>query len=124
MTAHLTMYEVRVEVEKQGSQRHREISFFRNMRVEKKLLYINVGDKVVKMFHQDARTPEQASKKCEKYGRVISVRKADVGKMNGNLANLRLEQLPILTNAIAMDEMIWRRRNNRIKYRGRDKIGD
>lgn len=129
MNTPMRTFEVRVEVERKGSERYQEISWFRNVRTSKKPVYMRVGDKVVKMFHKDARTPEQAMEKCKKYGHPISVRKADVLKMGGNL-----EKLPLLQelnqpynpygSAIAMDEMIWKKRNKRIKNREKDRGKD
>lgn len=82
-----------------------------------------VQDETVKMFHKDARTGDQAMKRCEKYGRPISVRKADIVKMIGDMGNLKLDEMFVnpYENAIAMDEFVWKKRNIRIKNRGRDK---
>lgn len=110
MSATLTTFEVRVEV-KQGSKHYQSF------------LGMYVQDKTVKMFHKDARTREQAIQKCEKYGRPLSARKLDVEKIDGSMVNLNLEEIMInpWENALAMDEMIWRKRNVRIQSRQKDK---
>jgi hypothetical protein len=121
----MTTFEVRVEVERKGSERYREISWFGNIHIRKPF-YMYVGNKVTKMFHKDARTPEQAMKKCEKYGRPLSVRKADVSRMDGNMENLPLLQELYqpdnpYKNAVAMDELIWRKRVKRLDNRKKDR---
>ena len=118
----LDTYEVRVEVEKSGSEKFHEISWLDNLSARRKPLYVRTGDKIVKMFHKEARNPEQACRKCEKLGHVIGARKVNIEKLNGDLSHLKLERAPILKNAIVMDEMIWKKRNVRIKNRDRDKF--
>ena len=115
MSTHLTKFEVRVKV-KDGIKHY---SSFLGMFVQ---------SETIKMFHRDARTGGQAMKRCEKYGRPISVRKADVSKMLGNMENLRLEQAPYsdgnpYESAIAMDEFIWNKkeRKKRIQSQEKDK---
>ena len=110
MNSTLTTFEVRVEV-KQGSKHYQPF------------LGMYVQNKTVKMFHKDARTREQAIQKCEKYGRPLSARKLDVEKIDGSMVNLNLEEIMInpWENALAMDEMIWRKRNVRIQSRQKDK---
>lgn len=110
MSNTLTTFEVKVKVK--NSAKH--YSSFLGMHVQ---------DEIIKMFHRDARTGEQAMKGCEKHGRPISVRKADISKMQGNPENLKLDEMFVnpYENAIAMDEMIWKKRNTRIKNRGKDK---
>jgi len=131
----LTTYEVRVEVEKKGTERCREINYYSGERLEHKKVqekpfatiassyWVRTADKVVKMFHKDARTRKQAMQKCEKHGRPISARKINIEKIDGNIANLNLEELMVnpYENAVAMDEFVWRKRNIRIKHRQRDK---
>jgi len=121
MSAHVTTFEVRVEVGKRGTERCRPISYCGSERTKSKSLWVFVADKIVKMFHIEARTSEQARRKAKKYGRPISVRKADIASMVGCSENLSLELPPIYDNAVAMDEMIWLKRNNRIKNRTKDK---
>jgi hypothetical protein len=115
MSANVTTYEVRVKV-----------------RSNKPVGYLNIRgcyhyDEVIKMFHKIARTPHQALNKCKKYGIPISVKKVDVQIMHKNF-----EELPLLNkvymedtqykNAMAMDEMIWEKRNKRIDNKYKDKI--
>lgn len=81
---------------------------------------------IIKMFHKLARTPEQAVKKCRKYGRPLSARKVKTEVMHKNF-----EELPLLNsvygvnspfdNAIAMDEMLWNKRNKRRNNMHKDK---
>lgn len=118
MGNNIRTYEVRVEVEKKGS------SHF-SSHVGK-----HIQNKIIKMFHVDARTHEQAMQKVEKRGRPISARKVNVEEMGINIENLLLREPYGAKNpypdAIAMDEMVWRKKNKRaerIGYRGKDREG-
>ena len=98
------------------------------MKIYSSLLGMFVQEEITKMFHRDARTGNQAMRMCEKYGRPVSARKADVTKMLGNMENLSLEQEPYndgnpYESAIAMDEFIWNKKNRkkRIQNQGKDK---
>lgn len=110
MSVKLTTYEVDVEV-RRGNKHYQPF------------LGIYVHEKTVKMFHKDARTPEQAMQKCEKYGRPLRVRKMDVQKIDGDIGRLNLEEMIAnpYEDAVAMDEMVWRKRKDRIKNKGKDK---
>lgn len=82
-----------------------------------------VKNEIIKMFHLEAKSTKQAMKKAEKYGRPISARKTNMEKIQWNIEHLKLDQ-PLLnpySNAIAMDEMIWKKKNNRIKNHTKDK---
>jgi len=109
-------FEAKVEVKKKGS---RHFSSLVGMYIE---------NKITKMFHVDARTPEQAMRKVEKYGRLLSVRKVDTEKMRGNIEMclMRDKVENPYPNAVAMDEFVWKRkgkRDERIESRERDKDG-
>lgn len=107
MSAILTMYEIRVRVKTspypKGYNCKNGCYFY---------------DEIIKTFHKEAKTPEQAKARCKEYGRPISVRKVDVSTMHKDF-----EKLPLLNgvyqdgnpyeHAIAMDEMIWEKRNKR-----------
>jgi len=86
-------------------------------------------NKAIKMLHIDARTPEQAREKAKKHGDVVSCRKADVSKMLGDIEHLKLDQTTAYNlgnpykDAVAMDEMIWQKRNNRRNNLHKDKKG-
>lgn len=105
MGNNIQTFEVRVEVERKGSMHFSShVSAY-------------ITNKITKMFHIDARTQEQARRKAEKHGRPISVRKADIGKMSFNIETMLQRQpygvsSPYL-NAVAMDEMIWRKKGGR-----------
>lgn len=79
--------------------------------------------------HTEASSPSQAKKKALKYGQVVSVRKVDYTKIFGDIEKLDLNQPPLIeyvenspyTTAVAMDEMIWQKRNKRLKNKGKDK---
>jgi len=84
----------------------------------------------VKMFHIDARTPEQAGEKAKRYGRPLTIRKADITKMYGDITRLKLDQKPLVdmyqqgspySSAIAMDEMIWQKKNRKKRVKNREK---
>jgi len=104
----ITTFEVRVNVKKDGARRYQSF------------LAMHIQDEVTKVFHIDARTPEQAKKKAKKHGHPISVRKADVFKMVGNIEKIRLDLVNPYPDAVAMDEMIWKKKK-RIKNREKDK---
>jgi hypothetical protein len=110
-------FEVRVEVKKKGS---RHFSSHIGM-------YIDYGQ--VRMFHiEDVKTHEQAIRRASKYGHVLSCRKVDEDKMRGNPQKFLLpyganNPYP---NAIAMDEMIWKKkgqRAERLENQKKDKGG-
>jgi hypothetical protein len=87
-----------------------------------------IDEATVEMFHIDARTSEQACEKAEKYGRPLGARKANIDKIRGNPEYLKLDNPPDVlqvgdNRAIAMDEMIWLKRNKRRKNLGKDKKG-
>lgn len=114
MSANVTAYEVRVKVrgKKPREYNSRHGCF--------------IYDEVIKMFHKFARTPQQAMNKCRKYGTPVSAHKVNVQVMHKDF-----EQLPILNSvyvdgnpynsALAMDELIWQKRNKRRENMHRDK---
>jgi len=81
------------------------------------------------MKHVQAKDHKSAKIKGKRYGHVVSVRKADITHIFGNIENLELNQMPLVEyvkgshyeSAIAMDEMIWNKRNKRIKNKEKDK---
>ena len=103
-------YEVRVLVKKKGSL---HFSSHVGMYIE---------ETITRMFHINARTPNQAGTRAEKYGRPISVRKVDIEKMSGDIEKLMLPEVFGANNpypdAIAMDEMVWKQKSKRIQRRG------
>ncbi len=105
----MPIFEVRVLVKKKGS---RHFSSHIGKYIE---------ETVTKMFHIDAKTPNKAGVRAEKYGRPLSVRKADVERMGGNIENLLLPEVygadNPYPNAIAMDGMIWKQKNKRVERR-------
>jgi hypothetical protein len=106
-------FEVRVAVRQKGS---RHFSAHVGMFIEAQ---------VTKMFHKDARTGEQAMKMCEKYGRPLSFHKVDGERMRGNAERfIMAEPKNPYPNAIAMDEFVWKKkeqRSERIVNRSKDK---
>ena len=81
-----------------------------------------------KTMHKEASSHHQAFVKAKKYGQVLSIRKVDFTQIFGNIENLDLHQPPLIeqvegspySTAVAMDEMIWQKRNKRIKNRDKD----
>jgi hypothetical protein len=70
------------------------------------------------MYHIDARTHDQAREKAKKYGEPVSVQKADPYEMFGDIEKLPIQNEVYMNgnpynNAVAMDEMIWQKRNKR-----------
>jgi hypothetical protein len=86
-----------------------------------------ISHDVVKMFHVQRRTPEQAVEVGRKYGEVLTCRKVNRDKVLGSAENIRLEPQNIYVpevqynSALAMDEMIWKKRNIRRNNIQRDK---
>ncbi len=102
MGSNAQTFEVRVVVRKKGSM---HFSSHVGMYIE---------ENMTKMYHIDARTHEQAIRKAEKYGRPLGCRKVNTEKIMGD--GLRLEAYGVnnpYPNAVAMDEMIWKRKNKR-----------
>lgn len=118
MSHNVKLFEARVKVKRKGSLHFSEH------------VGEHIENTVAKMFHIEARTQEQARKKAEKYGRPVSVRKVNKDKVGRSTENMLLRVSEGLFNpypdAIAMDEMIWRRkerRAERINDRVKDKEG-
>jgi len=84
-----------------------------------------------KMFHIEARDHDQAFERGKKYGRPLSVRKFQHERVAGDIEHLKLDQKPygsgnIFQNAMAMDDMIWKKkgkRNERIEANKKDRAG-
>lgn len=112
MSANIATFEVRVKVKSGTSKEY-------NSELGKW-----VYDEMVRMFHKDARTGIQAMEKCRKYGIPLSARKVDTVAMHGDFEKFPINNNLYLnnSNAVAMDEMIWRRRNVRRDNLHRDKI--
>jgi predicted aconitase len=81
---------------------------------------------MVRMYHIDARTNEQAREKAKKYGEPIRVQKAKTEDMFGEFELLPLRN-DVYQNgnpydsAVALDEMIWLKRNKRRNNMYKDK---
>lgn len=100
-------YEVKVEVIKRGSM-HFSSHVGR---------YIE--SKITKTFHIESNKQDGAKRKAEKHGRVISCRKVSASDIMERMAVIT-ESQPLglqMTNpypdAIAMDDFIWKKKNNR-----------
>ena len=84
----------------------------------------------LKMFHFLDVSRKRAKAMASKKGHVVSVRKVDYTNVFGNIENLNLDLPPLVEyvtdspyeSAIAMDEMIFNKRNNRLKNKGKDKV--
>ena len=114
MSTNTTTYEVRVKV--------------RGAPIEYYARYGRVIYKdIIKMLHFNVRTPKQATDRACKYGEVLSCRKVDKDSMIGNIEKIQLEPQDVYAmgnpynNALAMDEMIWNKRNNRRNNLHKDK---
>lgn len=80
------------------------------------------------VVHIERRTHKQARKAAKKYGRPISVQKMDVVDVIGHIENLNIQNEVYCDpnpypSAIAMDEMIFNKRNKRRANMHRDKNG-
>ncbi len=70
-----------------------------------------IENTMVKMFHKKAKSGQQAMRKCEKYGRPLSVRKVQPTDLSA-IEHLQLRQNPY-PDAIAMGKFIWRKKGQR-----------
>ena len=114
--SNITTFEVCVEVKKHGTN---HFSHYMGM---------YLSDQITKLFHFDRRTPEQAIKAGQKYGRVLSCHKVNVDKMRGDASMFmpKYGENNPYPNAIAMDELIFMRkapRVERIQNKVKDKKG-
>ena len=101
----LETFEVRVEVIRNNSKHYEIVPYLKGMWV---------FDKIIKMFHVDAKDGKTAMRICEKHGRPLTSRK--VKDRDGAIEHLQLFQEHIeipYENAIAMDDMIWRKKKKR-----------
>jgi hypothetical protein len=80
------------------------------------------------MFHIEARTRQQAIEKAKKHkGRILSCRKVDVSPALTSIEHIPLDNFNIydavnpFKNAVAMDEMVWKKRNKRRANLQKDK---
>jgi hypothetical protein len=78
--------------------------------------------KIRKMYHIPARNQNHAWKKAQKYGTPKSCHKIDAVSALSNIENIKLDQEPIISklnpylNAIAMDELIWKKKKSKKQH--------
>lgn len=76
-----------------------------------------VEDKIVKIFHVWARTPEQACQRAKKYGRPLSARKMQIDELYAKIELLPLKNEPSVyenyINPLGLDEMLWLNRGRK-----------
>lgn len=60
-------------------------------------------------YRVEAKDGERARQIVGKHGIVVSVKKVDIGELLARIEHLPLDQAPF-SPAIAMDEMVWKRR--------------
>ena len=114
MSANVTTFEVRVRVKGQPLAYHDYHGEYKY-------------NKILKMLHIVRRTSNQAIVAARKYGEVVSCRKVDIGAMVGNIEHIKLDQATVYDSgnpyktAVAMDEMVWNKRNKRINNVYKDK---
>ncbi len=70
-----------------------------------------IENTMVKMFHKEAKSCQQAMQKCEKYGRPLSARKVQPADLSA-IEHLQLRQNPY-PDAIALSKFIWRKKEKR-----------
>ena len=116
MGANLTTFEVRVRIT--GGLPIRYLDNYGQ----------NQYPKEIKMFHVEARTSKQAINIKKKLGEIVSCRKTQVDRIVGNIESLPLNQDTMYSlgnpyeDAVAMNDMIWKKRNKRRKNIHKDKI--
>ena len=111
MSANMLTYEVRVIIRDENSQYYR-------CDIGK-----TVKREIVKMFHIEARTIDQAFNRANKYGRPISAKKismentlASIEAKDANGDYLILKDLKIpYKNAVDMGYFIWNKKKNKVK---------
>jgi hypothetical protein len=107
-----TLFEVEVIVET-GNKEYKPLSWYGKAEWTR--------NKFRKMYHIYARNHSHAWKKAQKYGTPKSCYKVDVISGLANIENIKLDQEPMVgrlnpyPNAIAMDEMIWKKKKSK-KY--------
>lgn len=120
MGANITTFEVRVAVYDGRKKEYKPLNYYGKGEW--------IGKRIVKMFHIDARTHEQAkdiARKC--YGKPLSCRKMDAASMLADIENIKLDQADAFgannpySSAVAMDEMVWLKRNKRRANMQKDK---
>ncbi len=80
-----------------------------------------------KMLHYTAHDGDQAAAKADGHGQIVSVRKVEYAEIYGNIEKLNLKQPPEFVDsspyetAVAMDELIWDKRNKRRMNQEKDK---
>ncbi len=83
--------------------------------------------KVIKTYHIERRTAEQAVKAVNGIGTVLSCRKLDVTQIAGNIESLPLDNAKYVNlspykSAVAMEEMIWDKHKKRRKNLLKEKL--
>lgn len=86
-----------------------------------------ISHEVIKMFHFQRRTQEQAIEEGKRYGDVISCCKVKAEDSLKSIEALELNQDTVYDqgnpyqSAMAMDSMIWKKRNKRRENLHKDK---
>lgn len=77
---------------------------------------------IIRTCRIQERNDDKAREKARKYGEPITAYKVDVN--TSGIEHLKLNQLPLekVSTAIAMDEMIWAKRNKRRENIFKDKV--
>lgn len=77
---------------------------------------------VIRTVHIEAKDDDKARQRARKYGKPITAHKISVD--NSSIEHIKLKQTPIenVSPAIAMDEMIWQKRNKRRENIFKDKV--
>ena len=101
MSISLPWYEVRVKVRQGNNSRYK-----------------------VRTHHIEARNPDNAEERARRYGEPMSVRKIqiDTSSIENLMFQIKDTQPKQVSQAIAMDEMIWARRNKRRENMYKDKL--
>ena len=107
MGTNVSVYEVRVQIKGQPFEYYSKYGK-------------RISHEIEKIFHFERNRPKQAIEAGRKYGKVINCRKVKYSDVLGNIESIKLEPQPSIygqgnpyNNAIAMGDMIWKKRNIR-----------
>lgn len=80
----------------------------------------------LRVYHIEAPDGKRACQRAKKYGEPLTAHKVDKDALFGNIENLPIAEfnpsLNSVSPAIAMDEMVWRKRNKRRRNSHKDNL--
>ncbi len=92
-----------------------------------------ISHEIIKMFHFERRSPQQAIQAGRRYGEVVSCEKVNIDEVKDALYSIEDMQLDYQSDVyvkgdsnknMTTDEMVWRKRNLRRGNMHKDKNND